>query len=36
MTLCDLPCVVESHKTLDNRSYYKSGDIGQVPLDIEK
>jgi len=32
MTLCDLPCVVETHKTLDSRSYYKSGDIGQILL----
>lgn len=30
LTLLDLPCVVETHKTLDMRSYYKSGDIGQV------
>jgi TATA-binding protein-associated factor Taf7 len=29
-TLCDLPCVVETHKTEDNRMYYKSGDIGQI------
>jgi len=26
----DLPCVVESHKTLDKTSYYKSADIGQM------
>jgi TATA-binding protein-associated factor Taf7 len=28
----DLPCIVESHKTLDKTTYYKSADIGQVPL----
>jgi len=32
VTLCDLPCVVESHRTEDNRVYYKSGDIGQILL----
>ena len=26
----DLPCTVESHKTLDKTTYYKSADIGQV------
>lgn len=26
------PCVIEVHKTLDNKSFYKSGDIGQVLL----
>jgi len=30
VTLCDLPCVVETHRTEDNRVYYKSGDIGQI------
>jgi TATA-binding protein-associated factor Taf7 len=30
--LCDLPCVVETHRTEDNRVYYKSGDIGQLLL----
>jgi len=30
VTLCDLPCVVETHRTEDNRAYYKSGDIGQI------
>lgn len=29
-TLCDLPTVVETQKTLDRSTYYKSGDIGQV------
>jgi len=28
--LTDLPCVLETHKTLDKRNYYKSGDIGQM------
>eukprot|EP01125_Pyxidicula_operculata_P015517 TRINITY_DN5272_c0_g1_i3.p1 TRINITY_DN5272_c0_g1~~TRINITY_DN5272_c0_g1_i3.p1 ORF type:complete len:303 (+),score=58.42 TRINITY_DN5272_c0_g1_i3:18-926(+) len=32
VTLADLPCVVETHKTLDTRNYYKSGDIGQILL----
>jgi TATA-binding protein-associated factor Taf7 len=32
VTLCDLPCVVETHRTEDNRVYYKSGDVGQVLL----
>jgi transcription initiation factor TFIID subunit 7 len=32
LSLLDLPCVVETHKTLDMRSYYKSGDIGQMLL----
>lgn len=30
ITVADLPTVVETHKTPDNKSYYKSGDIGQV------
>jgi len=30
--LTDLPCVVEVQKTLDNKNYYKSGDIGQMLL----
>ena len=25
-----LPCVVETHKTLNKETFYKSGDIGQV------
>eukprot|EP00026_Physarum_polycephalum_P008248 Phypoly_transcript_08328.p1 GENE.Phypoly_transcript_08328~~Phypoly_transcript_08328.p1 ORF type:complete len:456 (+),score=143.08 Phypoly_transcript_08328:100-1467(+) len=28
--LVDLPCIVESHKTLDKTTYYKSADIGQM------
>lgn len=28
--LADLPCVVETHKTLNCKDFYKSGDIGQV------
>jgi TATA-binding protein-associated factor Taf7 len=32
VTLCDLPCVVETHRTEDNRVYYKSGDVGQLLL----
>lgn len=32
VTQCDLPCVVETHKTEDNKLYYKIGDIGQVLL----
>lgn len=32
VTQCDLPCVVETHKTEDNKLYYKLGDIGQVLL----
>jgi hypothetical protein len=28
LTQCDLPCVVETHKTEDNKLFYKSGDIG--------
>lgn len=28
VTQCDLPCVVETHKTEDNKLYYKIGDIG--------
>jgi len=30
--LADLPGVVETHKTLNNKSFYKSGDIGQIIL----
>eukprot|EP01112_Ceratiomyxa_fruticulosa_P016904 TRINITY_DN5176_c0_g1_i1.p1 TRINITY_DN5176_c0_g1~~TRINITY_DN5176_c0_g1_i1.p1 ORF type:complete len:133 (+),score=29.96 TRINITY_DN5176_c0_g1_i1:41-400(+) len=29
-TLLDLPCIVESLKTLDQIVYYKSADIGQM------
>lgn len=25
-----LPCILESHKTFDNQSYYKCGDINQI------
>ncbi|EGG13475.1 transcription initiation factor TFIID subunit [Cavenderia fasciculata] len=28
--LLDLPCVLESHKTLDKSSYFKTGDVGQI------
>ncbi|CAH3114610.1 unnamed protein product, partial [Pocillopora meandrina] len=28
--LVDLPCVIESHKTVDNRSFYKTADICQM------
>jgi transcription initiation factor TFIID subunit 7 len=30
--LLDLPCILESHKTLDKTAYYKSADIGQMLL----
>lgn len=30
--LVDLPCIIESYKTLDKSNYYKSGDIGQMFL----
>ena len=26
----DLPCIIESHKTLDHKQYYKIADICQV------
>jgi len=29
-TLVDLPCIIESQKTVDNINYYKSADIGQM------
>lgn len=29
-TLMDLPCIVESHKFTEKRTFYKSGDVGQV------
>eukprot|EP01097_Dermamoeba_algensis_P002416 TRINITY_DN194_c0_g6_i2.p1 TRINITY_DN194_c0_g6~~TRINITY_DN194_c0_g6_i2.p1 ORF type:complete len:174 (+),score=35.78 TRINITY_DN194_c0_g6_i2:69-590(+) len=32
----DLPCVVESLKTLDRSLYYKSGDIGQMIIINDK
>ena len=28
--LVDLPCITESHKTVDNKSFYKTADISQV------
>lgn len=28
--LLDLPCIIESHKTVDNRSFYKTADICQM------
>lgn len=30
VTLVDLPCVIDTHKTLDRRTFYKSADIHQV------
>jgi TATA-binding protein-associated factor Taf7 len=30
--LVDLPCVVESYKTMDCQTYYKSGDVSQMIL----
>ena len=32
LQLMDLPCIIESHKTLDKKSLYKTGDICQVDL----
>lgn len=32
LTLVDLPCVIESHKTLDRRTFYKSADVHQVRI----
>eukprot|EP00178_Gracilaria_changii_P009355 TRINITY_DN273_c0_g1_i1.p1 TRINITY_DN273_c0_g1~~TRINITY_DN273_c0_g1_i1.p1 ORF type:complete len:355 (-),score=99.84 TRINITY_DN273_c0_g1_i1:1511-2575(-) len=29
-SLLDLPCIVETHKTADKRTFYKSGDLHQV------
>lgn len=29
-SLMDLPCIVETHKTADKRTYFKSGDVHQV------
>ena len=31
VTLADLPTVVETHKTLDGKTFYKSADVGQAP-----
>ena len=28
--LLDLPCIVESYKTIDNKTAYKTADISQV------
>jgi TATA-binding protein-associated factor Taf7 len=28
--LVNMPCNLETHKTFDNTTYYKCGDIGQV------
>ena len=28
--LVDLPCIIESHKTVDNKSFYKTADICQM------
>ena len=28
--MVDLPCIIETHKTFDNSSFYKSGDISQI------
>jgi TATA-binding protein-associated factor Taf7 len=28
--LINMPCNLETHKTFDNITYYKCGDIGQV------
>jgi transcription initiation factor TFIID subunit 7 len=30
--LCDLPCIVESSKTIDNKQFYKTADISQIML----
>lgn len=30
MQLMNLPTIVETHKTFDNKIFLKSGDIGQV------
>ncbi|CAK4085568.1 unnamed protein product [Aphanomyces euteiches] len=31
-TLCELPCILETHKTYDDNLFYKSGEIGQILL----
>ena len=31
-TLGDLPCVVETHKSFDKHTYFKTGEVGQVSL----
>lgn len=30
LTLVDLPAIIESHRTFNSATYYKSGDISQV------
>ena len=30
--LVDLPCIIETHKTLDNKTLYKTGDVSQMLL----
>jgi len=30
----DLPCILESHKTIDNKSFYKTADICQVNIKV--
>ena len=32
MVLADLPCTVETHKTIDQTEYFKTGDVGQIIL----
>lgn len=31
----DLPCVIESHKTLDRRTFYKTADVAQIMICYE-
>ncbi|CAN0205634.1 unnamed protein product, partial [Discosporangium mesarthrocarpum] len=33
--LVDLPCILETHKTLDRATYFKSGDVGQMLIVYE-
>ena len=30
MQMVDLPCIIESHKTLDKKTLYKTGDVSQM------
>lgn len=30
MRLADLPCVIETHKTVDRVGFFKTGDVGQM------
>ena len=30
--LVDLPTIIESHKTLDNKNFYKTSDINQIMI----